>query len=709
MRPIKSLLLLPFLLLPCGAIAADPSEGETAGNHLDISSFREAKPGEKENKPEITDLFGGVIEDLAAPAPLMANVQGRGSTSLNGKWHIVVDEHSIGAKGLFGKAYFEEPDPLTGMALVEFSFDERRQLEVPGDWNSQDERLFRYRDVVWYQRNVEVEKREGERYFLHFDGVNYKAHVYLNGKPLGMHVGGYTAFNIEATDAIRDGSNYLAVRVDAYLDDATIPTKRTSDFFKYGGIVRDVSLVAVPETFTRQYHVYLDDLDSKRIAGWVQLDGASAAKQEVTVTIPEIKASVTATTDAEGRAEFTLDGKKLSLWSPDKPKLYDVSIEANGHKVGDRIGFRSIETRGKQIVLNGELVFLKGISLHDESTLHPGMANSRADAEAQLKLVKELNGNYIRLAHYPHNEHTLRVADELGLMVWSEIPIVSLIDWDNEKTLEIARGQISDNLYRDLNRASIVFWSVANESMPQSPERLAFLTQLAEDARAIDESDRPLAAALVGDATKEFREVIKRLLAEMLNDPEIAGAETRQKLAGMAQMMIGDEAAIEKMLSSEMRVELHDPLGEVVDVIGYNEYFGWYYSAGLSRMLPVDEGTTRRTMFKIMKDIRFSNAFGKPMVISEFGAGAKKGYVSDKGPGMIWSEEYQARVYEYQLDMLSRSEYVQGLSPWILKDFRSAMRSLNGIQEIYNRKGVVSETGEKKQAFYVLRDFYGEK
>lgn len=124
---------------------------------------------------------------------------------------------------------------------------------------------------------------------------------------------------------------------------------------------------------------------------------------------------------------------------------------------------------------------------------------------------------------------------------------------------------------------------------------------------------------------------------------------------------------------------------------------------------PWTTGTTRNTMFRIMKDIRFRNVFGKPIIISEFGAGAKKGYVSDKGPGMIWSEEYQKKVYEHQVDMLSRNDQVKGMSPWLLKDFRSGLRNLNGIQDIYNRKGLVSEKGEKKKAFYVLRDFYEQK
>ena len=659
-----------------------------------------------EEPPDLMALFSAATPALPATAPLMTNLPGRNKTSLNGAWNIIVDEHDIGAKGLFGPAFYIVPTPQTGMELVEFSFDERRQLQVPGDWNSQDERLFRYREIVWYQRDFDVVAQPGKRYFLHFDGVNYKANVYLNGQPLASHRGGYTPFNVEVTDVLVEGRNFLVVRVDASLDESTMPTRDTSDFFKYGGITRDVHLVTVPETFVRQYHVFLHDLETRTHRAWVQLDGPAATNRQVLLTVGDEGVAVSGRTDEKGRLELSFKSN-LALWTPQNPILHPVAISGDGFAIEDRIGFRSFEVRGPDILLNGEPVFLRGISMHDESFLKSGVAYDRQDAEAQLGLIKELNGNFVRLAHYPHNEHTLRVADELGLMVWSEIPVVSNIDWTNENTMAVALNQIDDNVHRDLNRASIVMWSIANETMPQTPERLAFLDTLASKARELDNSGRPIAAALVGNIVHEFTAVIRRLVAEMLRDPRITDPAVRQQLQGMAKEMIGND--LETVLNSEIEVMLDDPLGKVVDIIGYNEYFGWYYSAFLNRMLPVDEATTRRHMFRIMNDIRFRNVFGKPMIISETGAGAKKGYVSDQGPGMIWSEEYQAKVYEHQVDMLSRNDQVKGMSPWLLKDFRSSLRSLNGIQEVYNRKGLVSEKGEKKKAFFVLRDFYARK
>ncbi len=658
---------------------------------------------ETEKPRDIAEIFASTSALLAAPAALLTNVAGRETVSLNGDWNIIVDEHEVGEAGRFGGTYFERLEQTTGMEHFEHHFDERRQLRVPGDWNTQDDRLFRYRGVVWYQRSFSVVKEGNKRYFIHFDGVNYAANIYLNGQPLATHKGGYVAFNVEATAALVDGENFLVVRVDARLDDTTVPTLKTSDFFKYSGITRDVNLVTVPETFVRQYHVWLDDLKSGTLKAWVQLDGAAAAGRKVELSIREAGVRVVAETDQNGLARLVFKAD-LALWSPAHPKRYEVKISTTGNSVPDRIGFRSIKIAGGRILLNGKPVFLRGINMHEASYLKPGVAFDRADAEAQLGLIKELNGNFVRLAHYPHNEHTVRTADELGLLVWSEIPIVSLIDWTNKGTLALAKTQLSANIYRDLNRAAVIIWSIGNETMPQSEQRLVFLGELAALARSVDESGRPIASALVGDMAKEFAAVTRRLVAEMLTDPTINDPQTHQQLQTMADELIGDD--IEAVLNSEIEVMLDDKLGNIVDIIGYNEYFGWYYSAGLSRMLPVDEGTTRRVMFGIMHDIRFRNVFGKPIIISEFGAGAKKGYQSKFGPGKLWSEEYQARVYEKQVDMLSRNSEVQGMSPWLLMDFRSAMRPLNGIQDGYNRKGIVSEAGEKKQAFFVLKDFY---
>lgn len=380
-----------------------------------------------------------------------------------------------------------------------------------------------------------------------------------------------------------------------------------------------------------------------------------------------------------------------------------MSLALGDDVVSEKIGFRTIETDGLNIVLNGEPIRLRGIAMHQETPLKPGVATSKEDAKANFKLVKELNANFVRLAHYPHNEHTIRLADELGLLIWSEVPIVSLIDWDSEATFDAANNQLSENITRDLNRASIIMWSLSNESFPQSEARLAFLTKMAETARALDESKRPLASALVGGQGEEFKHLAKHAVAEILKHPDLSNAD-RQRVMAMTKRA-GSTSNNDQNLDTELlTIEVSDPLGKIVDIAGYNEYFGWYYSKSVAAAMGIDEMLVRDAMINLMPKVRFTNPYGKPMIISEFGAGAKYGLHSDEA--LLWSEEYQAKVYRAQLDMLEKSEYVQGYSPWVLKDFRSHLRELNGIQDTYNRKGLVSEKGEKKLAFDVLKKHY---
>lgn len=675
LTPFKLSFLL-LLLLPFGALQATEEEGEA-----DIMDFFATDAGQV----------------YAEPAPLLTNVYGRKATSLNGEWEIIVDEAGFGFRNVTMQKYLtDNKQAPTGMELIESSFDKRRTLTVPGDWNSQAATLDRYRGKVLYHKLVNIDKQEGKRYYLHFGGSNYVTDLFVNGQSTGRHIGGYTAFNFDITEHINDGENTLIASVDAFLDDSTIPTMRTSDFWKYGGITRDVHLVEVPATHIGQYHVYLADREAGEIHAWVKLQG-DVANQEVTLQIPEAGINSTATTNADGRAEFSVTAKELALWSPKSPKLYEVNIAAGKSQLSDQIGFRTVTTKGHKIYLNGEPIRMYGISMHEETVLRPGVANTREDAVAQLKLIKELGANFVRLAHYPHNEHTVKLADEMGLLVWSEIPIVSLIDWENEQTLQAAIGQISDNVNRDLNRAAIVMWSVSNETFPKTEPRLNFLKALADTVKQLDDSGRPITSALIGNFTEEFEHVGARLVHELAKST-LLDEQARAAFAAKAAQMPAETA------HGEINVSIDDPLGEVVDIIGYNQYFGWYYSSFLKPQFKVGEDVLRAAMFNIMPDIRFSNVFGKPMIISEFGAGAKQGLHSKDAT--IWSEEYQAKVYAAQTTMLEKSEQVQGMSPWILKDFRSHLRQLNGIQETFNRKGIVSETGNKKQAFSVLQAHY---
>jgi beta-glucuronidase len=573
-------------------------------------------------------------------SPLIANIPGRHTISLNGRWQVIVDPYE---NGYYDYRYQPRPDgyftnakPATPSDLVEYDFDASEQLSVPGDWNSQDNRLLFYEGTVWYKKSFDYPKRNATRAYVYFGAANYEAEVYLNGQKLGRHEGGFTPFNFEITHLVREKDNFLILKVDNTRRRDAVPTLNT-DWWNYGGLTREVAVVEVPGTFIEDYFLQLKKGRPDEIAGWVRLNGASR-RQSVVIEIPEAGIKQAVTTDDAGYApvEFTAH---LQPWSPETPKLYQVTLSAGADSIVDRIGFRTIETRGTDILLNGRPVFLRGISIHEESPLGGGRAFSGDDARVLLGWARELGCNFVRLAHYPHNEQMTRLADELGLMVWSEIPVYWTILWDNPETFANARRQLQESITRDKNRASVIFWSVANET-PRGDARLTFLKGLIDYARSLDPT-RLLTAA---------------------NERRSADANTQV---------------------------VDDPLGEYLDVLGCNEYVGWYDG------LP---DKADRLTWKVPSN--------KPLVMSELGGDALFGNHGDKRAR--WTEEYQADLYEHQIAMLRKIPSLRGMSPWILVDFRSPRRPLPRIQDFYNRKGLLSNRGERKQAFFVLQRYYRE-
>ena len=470
----------------------------------------------------------------------------------------------------------------------------------PGDWNSQKDKLFFYEGPVWYETTFSYTKHPHTRVFVYFGAVSQHARVYVNGEALGEHEGGFTPFDFEVTRLLRDGENFIVVEVNNQRREDGIPALRT-DWWNYGGITRDVKLIETPETFVRDYWVQLAKGSRDQIDGWVQLDGDHAAQQRVLVEIPEAGIKTSATTDGEGRAGLHVSAK-LQLWSPKSPKLYDVKISAGDDAVQDAIGFRTIETRGSQILLNGEPIFLRGIALHEEAPIRGGRAYTEDDAKTLLGWAKELDCNFVRLAHYPHSENEIRLADRLGLLVWSEIPVYWDIDWKSPIALASAQSQLREMIARDHNRAAVILWSLSNET-PMGPDRLVFLKTLAEDARQLDGA---------------------RLITSALNTAENDGPD---------------------------RHILRDPVGEFLDVLGLNEYYGWY----VGRVEDADRQT-------------WTSVYDKPLIISEFGGGALYGRHGDVDTR--WTEEYQASLFVHQLSMVKNIPHLAGLSPWVLMDFR---------------------------------------
>ena len=588
-------------------------------------------------------LSSGVYAQVSS----IQNIQARKILSLNGKWNYIVDPYENGyydyrhepfdqsKTGTGG--YFDDREPKDKTELIEYDFDHSPQMNVPGDWNSQAEKLELYEGTVWLRRKFTAKPEKGKRYLVYFAAVNYEAHVYLNGKKLGVHKGGFTPFQFDVTGKLKAGENSIVVKADNTRKQDEIPTVNT-DWWNYGGITRDVFLAELPDHYINDYKFQLVKGSNNLLSLYVKLVDATAG-QEVTVSIPELKLEKKYKTDSEGKIAEQFTWNNLGLWSPENPKLYAVNIKSGAESIDDKIGFRNIEVLGDSIILNGKSVFLRGISLHDENPLLAGRLRSSGDMRMMLQWAKDLNCNYVRLAHYPHNEEMLRLADEMGLLVWAEVPVYWTISWENPTTYANAKQQLTDLILRDKNRASVIVWSIGNET-PLSAPRLSFMSNLAETARSLDDT-RLVAAAL--EVHREGNTII-----------------------------------------------LNDPLGEKIDLVSFNEYAGWYWGGTPAEITKYD----------------FNIKYNKPVVITEFGGDALAGFHAEENTR--WSEEYQEALYKNQITMLSKLSALRGMTPWILTDFRSPRRQHPVYQNFWNRKGLMSETGEKKKAFFVLKSFYDQ-
>ncbi|HYK20825.1 MAG TPA: glycoside hydrolase family 2 TIM barrel-domain containing protein [Pyrinomonadaceae bacterium] len=581
-----------------------------------------------------------LVPSVDAQVGLITNTDGRKTIGLDGAWQTIIDPYESGYYDYryqpSPNGFFKNQKPKDKSELIEYDFDTSASLQVPGDWNTQRDELFFYEGTIWYKKSFDYQRKPNTRVFVYFGAANYRADVFLNGEKLGQHEGGFTPFNFEITNLVRDTGNFLIVKVDNKRRREAVPTLMT-DWWNYGGLTREVKLVETPATFVRDYFIQLEKGSRERIRGWVKLDGEKL-NERVTIRIPEARIDKSFTTDANGLATIDLKAD-LTLWSPENPKLYDVMIEADTDQVRDQIGFRSIETRGTDILLNGRPIFLRGVCLHEEAPFRGGRAYSREDARTLLGWAKELGANFVRLAHYPHNEFIIREADRMGIMVWAEIPVYWTVLFENSATLDNARNQLSEVIARDKNRAAVVIWSVANET-PLGDARLSFLKNLVSHARSLDPT---------------------RLLS----------------------------AAMERHYVNETTMTIDDPLGEYLDVLGCNEYVGWY------------DGLPEKA-----DGLRWETKYQKPLIMSEFGGDALYGHHGDALTR--WTEEYQESIYQHQISMLRKISFLRGTSPWILMDFRSPRRPLPNIQDFWNRKGLISNRGERKKAFYVLQGWYRE-
>jgi len=565
----------------------------------------------------------------------MTNIKSRNTTSLNGDWKVIIDPTGTGD----WRQVWLERKPEKKTDFFEYSFDESPVMTVPGDFNSQMVELTYLEGIVWYKKGFVHTIKSNKRVFIHFGAVNYVSDVYLNGKFIGSHEGGFTPFQFEITDKIQSGENALIVKVNNKRLKNGLPGLGF-DWFNYGGITRDVDLIETNNSYIEDYHIQLEKHTSNKVLGWVQLNGVNQP-EILKIKIPELNIEYETISNSEGFAEIKFSSE-FELWSPENPKLYKVIVKSKIDEVTDEIGFRNIEVKGNKVLLNNTPIFLKSVNIHEENPFKAAKAYSKEDALLLLNWAKDLGCNMVRLAHYPHSEYMVRLAEKMGLMVWSEIPVYQHIEFSNPEVPQKMDLMMKEMIRRDRNRCAVVIWSLSNETYTSTPNRDSALIELTKQCKLLDST---------------------RLITHVINNQ---GYENNT-------------------------FNVWDTLYNYVDIIALNEYLGWYVPW---------QGEPSDTKWKFVND--------KPVFISEFGGEALFG--SNLGPkdeAASWSEEYQEKIYQDQIEMFNEVPNLIGVCPWILVDYRSSGRMHPVYQKGYNRKGLISEKGEKKKAWYIMKEYYG--
>ena len=569
-------------------------------------------------------------EEFEAPfmEPLLTSknlifMGGRKVHSLNGDWRFIIDPMR---EGLRQRWFKHDSQPIENWTIPRDYDDGTWQMTpVPSCWTTQRAEWLRFEGAAWYSRTFVAEPPKGdEQVFLRVGAANERARIFLNGHFCGLHIGGSTPFFADITNHLVHGENLIMIEVNNSRRADAVPMHHT-DWFNHGGLYRDVELVKVPKLHITKFFVRL-------MKDGVGIDLNLSVPQSGLANINITGLYCGDILVEHGIASATLDIEP-KLWSPHDPILYDVSVKFGKDVVHDRVGFRHIERRGTNLFLNGRPLYLRGIGVHEEDK-GKGKCTDEEDIRRRFQHLNELGANIARLSHYPHHERVAEIADEMGILLWEEIPVYWAIKFDQNSTYKNAKNQLLEMIRRDSNRASVILWGVGNENA-DTDARLSFMGRLTETARQEDPSRLITAACLIN----------------------------RDKF------------------------QIEDRLTAYLDVIGLNQYFGWYEPG-----------------FEGLKQLLKSSKPDKPVIISETGADALAGLY---GPDtQLFTEDYQAAVLVRQIELAARTDYIVGASIWVLYDFRTDRRQTQH-QRGWNLKGIIAaDKTTKKLGFSALADAY---
>ena len=541
---------------------------------------------------------------------------------------------------------------------------------VPNAWNAGDDSLASYiGSVGWYRKDFRLPPGAADReWVMRFEEVNYAATVWLNGTKIGTHSGAYEPFELRLPRSlVKAGAvNSIVLRVDSKRTVNDLPPARSDAYgqvlggwWNYGGILREVYLRAVDQIDMTSVNVRpeLACVSCAANVHWqVKISNLGTATRTVTVSgrFGPTVITVGQATLAPGASTTLTTAQKVDhpkLWSPAKPNLYDASVVATvGARAVQRytrhVGVRSIKVDSSgRLTLNGQRLDLRGVGLHEDSP-GTGFAIDNATRDRQLAWARELGGLVLR-AHYPLHPYTLQRADQLGMLVWSEVPVyqVPIEQLSKPANRSQATAAVASMIEVNQNHPSIMLWSLGNELPgPSSDGQAAYLASAATRARQLDPS-RPIGLAVGGPSR------------------------------GSCQ-------------------KAYAPL----DVLGLNDYYGWY---------PGDSGSTAdRELLSESFDIERACYPKKAMMVTEFGVEASRaGPAEDHG---TWA--FANDIIKFHMGVFASKPWLSGSLYWAMQEFwvRPGWDGGNPFPAPpLFQKGLVSFAGVKKPTFApVARAFH---
>jgi beta-galactosidase len=568
-----------------------------------------------------------------------------------------------------------------GAAQAVFPDRESLEISLPHCWGWDEAQVSKdyYRGPGWYRRGLDLQRKQGKRYFLRFEAAGSVADVFLNGDKLGQHRGAFSTFCHEITDALGPvGKNVLAVRVSNAPEPDIAPL--AGDFCMFGGLYRPVHLLVTDEVcFTPVDHAspgvtWLQSAVSDEeavidVTAYVSNGGKAPAQRTLTVKLCDAKGRVVAQEAREVHVEtgitppyrLQLKVTKPRLWrGRDDPYLYKAVAELT-HKnevldaIEQRLGLRSFHVDpDKGFFLNGKPYPIRGVCRHQD-VWNKGWALTRADHKRDLALILEMGANTVRCAHYQHSDEFYSLCDEAGVLVWAEIPLVLFIT-PSPAFAETTRGQLIDLIRQNVNHSSIFVWGLFNELQPTTADT----HRLLQDLQIVAHGEDP----------------------------------TRPTIGAQDSNVWGGGKVVPRPTDPELFLK-RPKQAKIPDLLGWNLYPGWYFGSA------EDAGP-------MFDQVRHTSRSGG-ICISEYGAGANPFQHEENcrqpqdTTGQWHPEEWQNVVHEKALAAIQERPFIWGSFIWNMFDFVSAGRNEGGVM-CRNDKGLVtSDRSLKKDAFYFYK------